>query len=156
MEAKPVARLVRCCALLGAVLIVGCSSVPETGGTLPTSPLKPQPPYVPPPPTQVPVVIFADFLSGPYPADGGTASVLRSDTVSQSKCAGSPCVVTIVNSGTDGYFAGLSLPSGPYVVTYTPPSGYRMAAGALDPQTLSVPAASSQQTPLQLTFYVTP
>ncbi len=156
MDAMPVVRRLRWCVLVGAGLVIGCSSVPEVGGSLPTSPLKPQPPYVPPPPTQVPVVIFADFLSGPYPADGGTASVLRSDTVSQSKCAGSPCLVTIVNWYTEGYIGALSLPSGPYVVTYTPPSGYKMADGALDPQTLSVPAASSQQTPLQLTFYVTP
>jgi len=65
------------------------------------------------------LVIVANVLSAPYPATGGSASILRTDLGGQA-----PFSVAIPNQQTEGYYVAVNVSPGTYAVTYTPPNGY--------------------------------
>ena len=77
--------------------------------------------------------IEANFLGAPYPATGGSASILRIDIAGPG-----PFDLAIPNEASEGYFAVAQVFVGTYAVTYTPPSGYRLPAGDPNVQTVIV------------------
>lgn len=135
------------------LLITGCSSVPQTNDRLPVSPPQPPQPYVPAA-GQGPLQIVVKFLSSPYPSDGGTVSVQRTDSSGTARCGVTACMVAIGYQETVGYFGELSLFTGVYVVTNEAPSGYRLADGLVNPQVVTVPNPPPSR--MVITFTVTP
>lgn len=132
------------------LLFTGCSSVPESSANLPVSPSHP---YVPAA-GQAPLQLVVNFLSGPYPSDGGSVSVQRTDSAGTARCGATPCIVVIGYQEAAGYSGVLSLPVGAYVVTYEPPDGYHLADGVVNPRTVTVPNPPPSR--MLITFTVTP
>lgn len=93
------------------------------------------------------LVIEVNVVAAPYPSTGGSASILRTDIGGQT-----PSIVHIPNQVTEGYFAAVDVLPGMYTVTYTPPNGYRVMEGSLNPLTVVVEAHNTTV----VTFDVTP
>jgi hypothetical protein len=103
---------------------------------------------------EVPLQILVKFVGSPGPSDGGWASVQRTEFDSENRCGVTACVVLPEYREGTGYVGQLSLTPGAYVVTYTPPSGYRLADGVANPQSLTVTSPGPSQ--MVLTFSLTP
>jgi hypothetical protein len=68
--------------------------------------------------------IVADLHGPPWPTDGGSAMLLRTDTTGQ-------VATTIPVYSTGDYYAEVSLAPGVYDVTYVPPTGFLLAGNAV-------------------------
>jgi hypothetical protein len=70
------------------------------------------------------ILLIADITSPPWPANGGSASIRRTDIAN-----GIDTTLVLPNTVTDGYYTGLSLLPGTYTITYRPPDGLDVVAG---------------------------
>lgn len=70
------------------------------------------------------ILLVADITSPPWPADGGSASIKRTDIAN-----GLDTTLVLPNTVTDGYYTGLSLFPGTYTITYRPPGGLDLVPG---------------------------
>jgi len=93
------------------------------------------------------LLIVVNVVAAPYPATGGSASILRIDIGGQIAFS-----VEIPNQITEGYFAAVLVLPGAYDVTYTPPNGYRLMEGSSNAQTVDVVAHNTTVA----TFDITP
>jgi hypothetical protein len=75
--------------------------------------------------------VEAQFLSAPYPANGGSASIVRTD-------GQSPLTLDIPDEYSEGYYAVAEVPLGTYTITYSPPSGYKVPPSYASVQTAVV------------------
>jgi hypothetical protein len=98
--------------------------------------------------------INVKVVGGPGPSEGGSASVQRTELDWESRCGVTACVVVPEPREGAGFVGQLSLTPGAYLVTYTPPSGYRLADGVVNPQSLTVSSPFPSQ--MVLTFTLTP
>ncbi len=135
-----------------ALFLAGCSTVPTESHPLP--PYVPQPTQPPVGSTEVPLEIFVKVVGGPEPSDGGSASVQRTELDRENRCGVTACVVVPEYREGAGYVGQLSLTPGAYVVTYAPPSGYRVADGVVNPQSVTVTSPGPPR--MVLTFTLTP
>jgi len=99
------------------------------------------------------VQIVAKVVGGAYASDGGSASVQPAAPDSANRCGVTACVLTLTYQQGVGYLAELSLVPGSYLVTYAPPTGYRLAEGVADPMTVTVSTGAPQ---MMVTFTLTP
>ena len=133
------------------LLLAGCSSVSTDVGRLPESPPLPTNPF--PARTEVPLQILVKTVATPPPSDGGSASVQRTELDNQNRCGVTACVVIPGYQEGVGYVGQVSLTPGAYFVTYAPPSGYRLADGVVNPQSVTVTSPGPSQ--MVLTFTLT-
>jgi len=68
--------------------------------------------------------LVADVANAPFPADAGTASIVRIGTPNAPEIK-----VTIPYEATEGYYRVVTLPPGTYRVIYHPPDGYDLTPG---------------------------
>lgn len=71
--------------------------------------------------------IVANLDGPPWPKDGGTISLVRTDIDGQP-----PQTVTIPFYVTDGYYDAFEVQPGAYLLSYSPPPGFSITAGTPD------------------------
>jgi len=133
------------------LLLAGCSSVPTESHPVPPYVAQPTQPF--PGQTEVPLEILVKVVGGSRPSDGGSASVQRTEFDGENRCGVTACVVVPEYREGAGYVGQVSLTPGAYVVTYVPPSGYRLADGVMNPQSVTV--ANPVPSQMVLTFTIT-